>query len=184
MPRTARLTPGLDPWTGTLSGGPGLSPGVFAPGARIWVAPANGGLPGLAQQRADGAVHSRRTSGLVAGLAGRIFTQAMPTSEGATVAQVLAEAHAGFLRAESGLPAPELSQTVWAEAAEFAALLVRGESHNALAMMHRMLDSGHSLIDFEMHVIQPAMYQIGEQWQQNQISVAQEHMASAIVRWS
>jgi methanogenic corrinoid protein MtbC1 len=113
---------------------------------------------------------------------GEFFTQTLPAPEGAAVAQVLAEAHEGFLRAESGLPAPVLSQTVWAEAAEFAALLVRGESHNALTMMHRMLDSGHSLIDFEMHVIQPAMYQIGEQWQQNQISVAQEHMASAIVQ--
>jgi methanogenic corrinoid protein MtbC1 len=37
-------------------------------------------------------------------------------------------------------------------------------------------------VQVELHVIQPALYQIGEKWQSNQVSVAQEHMATAIVQ--
>ena len=33
-----------------------------------------------------------------------------------------------------------------------------------------------------MHLIMPALYDIGEKWQSNQVTVAQEHMASAIVQ--
>ena len=37
-------------------------------------------------------------------------------------------------------------------------------------------------MQFEMHVIQPALCRIGELWQANWVSVAQEHMATAIVQ--
>jgi methanogenic corrinoid protein MtbC1 len=38
------------------------------------------------------------------------------------------------------------------------------------------------LVEAEMHMIQPALYRIGEKWQANQITVAQEHLATAIVQ--
>ena len=48
--------------------------------------------------------------------------------------------------------------------------------------MNRCMDSGQNLVDVELHIIQPAMYQIGEKWQANQVTVAQEHIATAIVQ--
>jgi MerR family transcriptional regulator, light-induced transcriptional regulator len=36
-------------------------------------------------------------------------------------------------------------------------------------------------VDFELHVIQPSLYSIGEKWQANQVTVAQEHLATATV---
>lgn len=38
------------------------------------------------------------------------------------------------------------------------------------------------LADVHVHTLQPAMYAIGELWQKNRISVAQEHMATAITQ--
>ena len=39
-----------------------------------------------------------------------------------------------------------------------------------------------SLVDVSMAVVQPAMYEIGALWQRNHITVAQEHMATAITQ--
>jgi methanogenic corrinoid protein MtbC1 len=44
------------------------------------------------------------------------------------------------------------------------------------------LDAGKSLVEVELHVIEPALYDIGKKWQANQVTVAQEHMATAIVQ--
>ena len=49
-------------------------------------------------------------------------------------------------------------------------------------MLSRGLKQGNSLIDMELHIIQPALYGIGEKWQANQVTVAQEHMATAIAQ--
>jgi methanogenic corrinoid protein MtbC1 len=51
-----------------------------------------------------------------------------------------------------------------------------------LAIVNQCLDSGRTLIDIELHIIQPALYRIGEKWQANQVTVAQEHLATAIVQ--
>ncbi len=48
--------------------------------------------------------------------------------------------------------------------------------------MNHSIDGGADLIAFELHVLQPALYAIGEKWQANQVSVAQEHMATAIAQ--
>ncbi len=48
--------------------------------------------------------------------------------------------------------------------------------------MDKCIDAGGSLVDFEGRVIQPSLYSIGEKWQVGEVTVAQEHMASAIVQ--
>jgi methanogenic corrinoid protein MtbC1 len=64
----------------------------------------------------------------------------------------------------------------------FQAALLAGNQREALAIVNSCMDSGHTLVDVEVRIIQAAMYQIGENWQANQISVAQEHLATAIVQ--
>lgn len=112
---------------------------------------------------------------------GEAFKQTMDVGPGAVVVQSLAAARDGFLQAgKSSAPVP-LPQAVWPQAQAFEAALLRGDRLEALAVMNRAMDGGHNLVEVEMHLIQPALYQIGEKWQANQISVAQEHMATAIV---
>jgi methanogenic corrinoid protein MtbC1 len=70
---------------------------------------------------------------------------------------------------------------VWPQAAALEAALLAGNQRGAMEIVNACLDGGKGLIQLELHVIQPALYNIGEKWQSNQVSVAQEHMATAIV---
>ncbi len=110
------------------------------------------------------------------------FGAQMDANPGAAVVQALAAARDGFLQAGAAPVAPAPVQPAWPIAEEFEAALLRGDQRKALAILNRAMDGGHSLVDAEMRMIQPALYQIGEKWQANQISVAQEHMATAIVQ--
>jgi methanogenic corrinoid protein MtbC1 len=40
--------------------------------------------------------------------------------------------------------------------------------------------AGNGFCETEMHLMQTALYQIGVLWQENQVTVAQEHLATAI----
>jgi MerR family transcriptional regulator, light-induced transcriptional regulator len=70
--------------------------------------------------------------------------------------------------------------TPWPEASSFEAALLAGSQLEALAVVNRCIENGRSLIDVELHVVQPSLYHIGEEWQANRVSVAKEHMATAI----
>lgn len=112
---------------------------------------------------------------------GDFFAAQMPAASGAVVVRALTAARNGFLQA-GGAPVVLPVQTPWPQAQDFEAALLRGDQRAALDVMNRAMDDGHSLVDVEMHIIQSALYHIGEKWQANQISVAQEHMATAIVQ--
>ncbi len=67
----------------------------------------------------------------------------------------------------------------WDGAQQLKELLLDGRQTEARALLQDALQSGSSLIDIELHLLQPALYQIGVEWQQNLISVGQEHLATA-----
>jgi MerR family transcriptional regulator, light-induced transcriptional regulator len=113
------------------------------------------------------------------------FAARMEPPDAAVVTAALAAVRTEFLAAgETPLvPAdpPELSGAVrWA--AELQDALLAGDQRQSLAVVNGCIDSGHHLVDVERYVIQPAMYRIGEKWQANQVTVAQEHIATAIVQ--
>ena len=110
------------------------------------------------------------------------FGTRMDKADGIVVATALHSARDKFLAAENSPINPPTPPAAWPEAGPFEAALLTGNQREALAVINRCLDNGRSLVEVEMHVIQPALYQIGEKWQANQVTVAQEHMASAIVQ--
>lgn len=59
-----------------------------------------------------------------------------------------------------------------------AALL--GDNQSALSLVTGLMEAGTSLTQVSVTLIQPAMYQIGQLWQENRVSVAQEHLATAV----
>ncbi len=109
------------------------------------------------------------------------FVAHMDTTDGAVVAAALHATRDKFLAAGNTPLKPPTSPAAWPEAAPFEAALLAGHQREALAVVNRCIDDGRSLVEIEMHVIQPALYQIGEKWQSNQVTVAQEHLATAIV---
>ncbi len=113
---------------------------------------------------------------------GEFFAECMDPADGALVATALQSARTKFL--ETG-DAPVVTLKLpepWPETSALEAALLAGNQREALAIVNRCIDGGHGLVDVELHVIQPALYQIGEKWQANQVSVAQEHLATAIVQ--
>lgn len=106
----------------------------------------------------------------------------MGAPHGHIVAAALREANAEFLGLRDSSPASPPSAEAWPESAAFQAALLSGNQREALAIMNRCLESGRDFVRFELHVIQPALYRIGEGWQANKVTVAQEHMATAIVQ--
>jgi methanogenic corrinoid protein MtbC1 len=58
--------------------------------------------------------------------------------------------------------------------------LLEGDRQKSSAFAHKFLASGHSVMDLYEHVFKPALYEIGRLWETNQISVAAEHLATAI----
>jgi MerR family transcriptional regulator, light-induced transcriptional regulator len=70
----------------------------------------------------------------------------------------------------------------WEEAEAFREAALAGDQAGAADVFKRALARSGSLQEAEVHVIQPAMYEIGRLWQENKVSVAQEHLASAIAQ--
>jgi methanogenic corrinoid protein MtbC1 len=116
-------------------------------------------------------------------LLAEFFQQHMAPVAGAKVVAALVAARGQFTTANGTVQQyPPEAPPAWPEADAFEAALLTGDHRAALAIMNTCLDNKGSLVEFEMHVIQPALYRIGEKWQNNQVTVAQEHLASAIVQ--
>lgn len=71
----------------------------------------------------------------------------------------------------------------WPECDALEAALLAGDRGRAQALLDQALASGRGIVDIELHLIQPALYGIGLKWQGNQVSVAQEHLATALAQY-
>ena len=113
---------------------------------------------------------------------GQFFEGRIGGTDGAVVVAALRAARMKFLEAGTAAETPLKGPDPWPQAAAFEAALLAGNQREALAIVSRCIDCAQTLVDVELHVIQPALYQIGAKWQANQVSVAQEHMATAIAQ--
>jgi methanogenic corrinoid protein MtbC1 len=64
----------------------------------------------------------------------------------------------------------------------FLEALRRGDRRAADGVVDHILDRGAGLRDLYLDVIQPAMREIGRLWQENELTVAEEHLATAITQ--
>jgi methylmalonyl-CoA mutase cobalamin-binding domain/chain len=115
-------------------------------------------------------------------LLGEFFAEHMDAADAGVVTAALQAAGTQFMNvAAQGNPVPAPAPPApWPEASPFEAALLAGSQHEALAVVNRCIEAGRSLIGVELHVVQPSLYHIGEEWQANRVSVAKEHMATAI----
>jgi methanogenic corrinoid protein MtbC1 len=84
--------------------------------------------------------------------------------------------HARALLAPADAPRPTLDDL----RASYAAGLEAGEGERAVGLLLGAAAVGVPVPDLCVEVIQPAQYAIGELWQTNRVSVAGEHLATAI----
>ncbi len=108
------------------------------------------------------------------------FALHMESPDGQIVESVLTQTKAQFFADPAPMQSDAMRLTPWAETAEFEASLLTGDRRNADALLDRCLEDGRGLVEAENHMIKPALFGIGRKWQNNQVSVAQEHLATAI----
>lgn len=109
------------------------------------------------------------------------FADAFDSDDGAIVVTALRAAKRGL---QAG-PAPARAEQVlqpWPECAPFEDALLAGDHSRAAPLFARAVADGRGLIAAELHLIRPAMYGIGEKWQNNEVTVAQEHLATLIAQ--
>lgn len=76
-------------------------------------------------------------------------------------------------------PLAAITSKAWPEQQAFESSLLQGDHKSASLIIDEALKKGFNLIEIEVLLIEPAMYEIGCMWQQNQVSIAQEHLATA-----
>lgn len=62
---------------------------------------------------------------------------------------------------------------------QYLEMLLNGDRHSAGKMIIEAVDNGISVKDIYLHVFQSSLYEIGRLWQENKITVAQEHYCTA-----
>jgi methanogenic corrinoid protein MtbC1 len=110
------------------------------------------------------------------------FVANMDASDSEVVKSALMAARARFLELHDAPTLPMFRPELEPDAIAFQEALLSGDQRRALAIVNACIDGGRSLLDIELNIIQAVMYRIGEKWQANEVSVAQEHLASAIVQ--
>lgn len=63
----------------------------------------------------------------------------------------------------------------------FLSLLLHGDTHGCLKLAEQSINTTEELKHFYLKVVWPSMTKIGQLWELNQISVAEEHLSTAIV---
>jgi MerR family transcriptional regulator, light-induced transcriptional regulator len=66
----------------------------------------------------------------------------------------------------------------------FLAAILGGQRQAALNIVEEALRAGHSHVDVYVNVFTEALHRVGELWELNKISVAQEHIATAITQYA
>jgi len=61
------------------------------------------------------------------------------------------------------------------------ALLLNGDTKGCLKLVDQSINGADDIKRFYLDVLSPALYRVGTLWESNQISVAEEHVATAIV---
>ncbi|MFW6335173.1 MAG: cobalamin B12-binding domain-containing protein [Desulfosalsimonas sp.] len=85
------------------------------------------------------------------------------------------------LSGENVLEAPE-PEPRWEETCgDFLKALLSADSRACAQLAADSVDSAADLAGFYLNVIQPSMYEVGRKWEEGEISVAAEHLASALV---
>jgi methanogenic corrinoid protein MtbC1 len=90
------------------------------------------------------------------------------------------DAAATALADEPAFP-PAASLTLTADV--FLQAILAGQRHGAVRIAREALDNGLTLPDLYVDVFQAALYEVGARWEANRLTVAQEHIATAITQY-
>lgn len=96
---------------------------------------------------------------------------------------VLARHFQAALDALARQPASPDEAVLGLTAQVFFQAITTGQRHAAVQIAREALRSGLSLRELYVDVFQPALYEVGRRWELNRLTVAQEHIATAITQY-
>lgn len=95
----------------------------------------------------------------------------------------LLDRHERLIQLSQFVPEPPFEvEERWEDVLEsFMQALLKGEHKSCLRLADKNVNTREELEGFYLQVLQPAMYNIGDLWEKGELSVAHEHLSSAIV---
>lgn len=66
---------------------------------------------------------------------------------------------------------------------QFSTLLMEGDRRVCMDIVDAVVAQGTTVMEIYERLFRPALYEVGERWERNEISVATEHVASAMVEF-
>ena len=96
--------------------------------------------------------------------------------------RVVAEFTATAMGVCDGAAAPAAASGLDERAERYLGHILAGERAAALRVAMEAVHAGVPTMSIYSEILQPAMYEVGRRWQENQITVAREHMATAITQ--
>jgi len=112
------------------------------------------------------------------------LASALLPEESDAVMTFLAEGRNACARPEVALNAPDSGDGLALSRQVFLAAILGGQRHAALNVIDEALRDGYSHVDIYVHVFAEALHMVGELWELNRISVAQEHIATSITQYA
>lgn len=109
-----------------------------------------------------------------------VFTDQLPLAQAARLNQVLAAGSGALLRDDLTCPYLHARQPPLPEAGPYLAQVLARDQRGAEQTLKKCMQAGTTLTEVSVLIVQPAMVEIGQLWQDNRITVAQEHMATAL----
>lgn len=93
------------------------------------------------------------------------------------------ENHREFVDMAQSMDEPEIDiPDKWKEPADkLLEALLHGDRKSAMKVAEENVNSGDDVGSFFEYVIRPSMYRVGNKWQEDEISVAEEHLASSMI---
>jgi len=98
---------------------------------------------------------------------------------------VEAVVHAGLLACDESpgsISPPGPEDELAAERRLYSQAILHGQRNAAMGIVLESHRAGHPLLDLYLKILQPAQYEVGRLWECNAITVAEEHMATAITQ--
>jgi methanogenic corrinoid protein MtbC1 len=111
------------------------------------------------------------------------LSRGLSGAEQQVVAPYLAAGRAACLEPFHAIPPADADGRHAAERRLFLGAILGGQRKAATGIAREVLRTGDAIEDVYVDVVQSALYEVGRRWEANQITVADEHMATAVAQY-
>ena len=108
------------------------------------------------------------------------FSNQLPVAEVGALTKILSSARAALALGTQPAIYGQTRYPVHPQTEQYSVSILQGQHKTAMSLVMDAMNSGSSLTQVSVQLVQPALYQVGNLWQNNQITVSQEHLATAI----